>query len=286
MRHIVIVSCILWSCASSSQALAQKCKPHASETDKLSKEKYDIWANVLSSKGGVLSTSNSTIGGYAWRRGHRNYIVLSFQKREASAVNASFESAIRGAVGQRFYFGFKNGDPLKFEMTEVENDAGVSQGLFSATGVTTVWFRAVVSDRALALLREALTSRQIDAVRIELAGDARIEASVDDKHGKKMMGAFSCFYQSLDKMGIDLSAAVDPPSPLGQSASTGESKPRRPATEITIDQVIQMVTAKLSDDLIITTIQNSTSNFELTPEVLVKLKTAGVSDRVIRAIIR
>ena len=44
-----------------------------------------------------------------------------------------------------------------------------------------------------------------------------------------------------------------------------------------------MVTAKLPDDIIITTIRNSNSRFDLTPETLIKLKTAGVSDAVIRA---
>ena len=55
---------------------------------------------------------------------------------------------------------------------------------------------------------------------------------------------------------------------------------------VTINQVIQMVTAKLADDIIITTIRNSTSKFDLTPDALIKLKTAGVSDAVIRAMTR
>ena len=53
-----------------------------------------------------------------------------------------------------------------------------------------------------------------------------------------------------------------------------------------IDQIIQMVTAKVADDIVIKTIQNSTSMFELSSENLIKLKTAGVSDTVIRAMIR
>ena len=103
-----------------------------------------------------------------------------------------------------------------------------------------------------------------------------------------MMEQFACFYQSLDKKGIDLSAAVDPPSQAGKSASVGEkqAEAQKPAAQLTIDQVIQMVAAKLADDIIITAIRNSSSKFDLTPDVLIKLKTAGVSDEVIRAMTR
>jgi hypothetical protein len=47
-----------------------------------------------------------------------------------------------------------------------------------------------------------------------------------------------------------------------------------------------MATAKLPDDVIIATIRNSRSKFDLTPEALIKLKTAGVSDAVIRVMTR
>ena len=80
----------------------------------------------------------------------------------------------------------------------------------------------MVSDQALAGLREALTSHQIDAVRITLAGDQQIEKSVNDKNGKRMMEKFSCFYQSLDKKGIVLSIA-DPTGRPAQSPPSNDS---------------------------------------------------------------
>jgi hypothetical protein len=147
----------------------------------------------------------ATVGRY----GNLNAINLQIQKREESATNAAFESAYRAAVGKPFYFGFKNGDPVALVVTEVSNQAKVDQGLLvldNRRGVTTVVLSAVVQDKDLATLRDALTARQIDAVRILLAGDVRIDKSVDDKNGKKMMEKFSCFYQSLDKRGIELSA--------------------------------------------------------------------------------
>jgi len=74
--------------------------------------------------------------------------------------------------------------------------------------VTTVVLSAVVQDNELATLRDALTSRQIDSFRIVLSGDVRIEKSVNDNNGKKLMEKFSCFYQLLDKRGINLSAVT------------------------------------------------------------------------------
>ena len=285
MRQIVIAAYLLACCSLSPQAWAQKCKPDYSGTDKLTKEQIVAWTEVLSRKGGLLSTSNVTIFASVGRQGNKNIIQLTIQKVEESATNQALESQYLAAIGKPFYFGFKNGEPLEFVVTEVENATRTQQGLFAAKGVSTVVYVAAVPDKAMAALREALTSRQIDAVRIALAGNVRIEASVGDKTGQKMMEKFSCFYQSLDTKGIDLSASVDPPGQAGKSASAGEkqAETQKPAAQLTIDQVIQMVAAKLADDIVITTIRNSSSKFDLTPDALIKLKTAGVSDEVIRA---
>jgi hypothetical protein len=155
-----------------------------------------------------MNTSEISVFATVGRYGTLNAVNIEIQKREESATNAAFESAYRGAVGKQFYFGFKNGDPVAFVVTEVGNEAKVQQGLFSAKGVTTVVLSAVVQDNELATLRDALTSRQIDSFRIVLSGDVRIEKSVSDNNGKKLMEKFSCFYQSLDKRGINLSAAA------------------------------------------------------------------------------
>lgn len=371
MRQIVIVISVLVCCFSSSEAWAQNCKPDVSREDKISKERIDVWAQVLFSTSfgsSLMSTSEVGITATIGRYGSLNAVNLQIQKREESATNAQFESAYRAAVGKPFYFGFKNGDPLAFVVTEVGNEAKVQQGLFAAKGVTTVVLSAVLPDNELATLRDALTTRQIDAIRMVLAGDLRIEKSVNDKNGKKMMEKFSCFYQSLDKRGIDLSAAGSK-SQSGQSASVADNgaptrdyaasapgkyvskrtssdfldistdgkfslshdgksiggsykiqgdtlnltfqqnrsmtakfrfvgdtivdpdgivwekqgQSQKATTQLTVDQIIQMVAAKLPDDVIITTIQKSNSKFELTPEALIKLKTASVSDAVIRA---
>jgi hypothetical protein len=132
----------------------------------------------------------------------------------------------------------------------------------------------------MATARDTFTTKQVEAIRVSPASGDHVEISVTDENGKKLMEKFGCFYQALDKRGIDLSASVTrvPPAVAGDA-----SKPAKAATPLTIDQIIQMVAVKLADDIIITTIQNSRSKFDLTPEALIKLKSAGVSDAVIRA---
>lgn len=376
MKILMVATCVLMFCFSSSQAWAQNCKPDVSREDKISKERINIWAQVLFSTSfgsSLMSTSEVGITATIGRYGFINAVNLEIQKREESATNAAFESAYRAAVGKPFYFGFKNGDPVAFVVTEVGNEAKVQQGLFAAKGVTTVILSAVLQDNELAALRDALTTRQIDAIRMILAGDVRIEKSVNDKNGKKMMEKFSCFYQSLDKQGIVLSPAGSQ-NPAGQSASVSdngmpprdyaasapgkyvskskgsdfldlnpdgmfslshngmsvggsykvqgdtlnltfqqnnrsmtvrlrfsddtiidpdglvwEKQPdpqKSAATQLTIDQIIQMAEAKLPDDVIIATIRKSGSKFDLTPDALIKLKNAGVSDAVLRAMMQ
>lgn len=205
--HIFMLVC----CFSTSQAWAQDCKPNVSREDKITKERIDIWTQSLFSTNfgsSLMSTSEISVFATVGRYGTFNAVNIEIQKREESATNAAFESAYRGAVGKQFYFGFKNGDPVAFVVTEVGNEAKVQQGLLSAKGVTTVVLSAVVQDNELATLREALTSRQIDSFRIVLSGDVRIEKSVNDNNGKKLMEKFSCFYQLLDKRGINLSAVA------------------------------------------------------------------------------
>lgn len=58
------------------------------------------------------------------------------------------------------------------------------------------------------------------------------------------------------------------------------------SAKMTVEQVTQMVVAKLPDDVIISSIRKSGTAFDVTPEVLIRLKTAGASDAVIRAITR
>jgi hypothetical protein len=62
-----------------------------------------------------------------------------------------------------------------------------------------------------------------------------------------------------------------------------QAEPPKAGAQLTVDQVIQLVAAKVADDIIITTIQKSSSRFDLSTDDLIRLKTAAVSDAVVRA---
>jgi hypothetical protein len=59
--------------------------------------------------------------------------------------------------------------------------------------------------------------------------------------------------------------------------------PRASAQALTNADVVKMVQAKLSDATIISEIKNSTCTFDTSPDALIKLKQAGVSDQVLQA---
>lgn len=368
MKRIAGVTCLILSCLFGAQAMAGSCKPDVSREDSITKQKIDIWTQELfatSFMGSLWSTSEVGIVVTVGRYGLLNAINLEIRKSEESATNAAFEAAYRGAQGKPFYFGFKSGEPVTLVVTQVNNSANVQQGLFAAKGVTTVVLSALLSDAQLGALRDALTTKPVDALRIVLAGDMTIDKPVGDKNGRRLMEKFGCFFQTLDERGVSLTAAGSaepPPASLrgGKGAPSAEGsrlvegryerrgKPsdfieighgeftilqdghhaqgtytvqgdiitvssrqvrgevkaqiigdtikdnegiiwerqieqKKPAASLSIDQVMQMVTAKLADDIIILTIQNSRSTFDLTPETMIKLKTAGASDAVIRA---
>jgi hypothetical protein len=124
---------------------------------------------------------------------------------------------------------------------------------------------------------------QADAITIQVTN-----ASVYRLHlsGNAMVGSDGTVWE---KQGEPQKASVDgPKSDQTQPASQEkQAEPQKaPGAPVTIDQIIQMAGAKLPDDIIITTIRNSGSKFDLTPDALIKLKTAGVSDEVIRAMTR
>jgi hypothetical protein len=355
MKVPVAMTCVLMFCLSSSQASAQNCKPDGSGVDKISKQQVENWFKTVSTSGVAITV-------FIARSGSTNWFAVQIDKQEAPATaNAEFQSALHAEKGNQFYFGLKNGDPLTFVSTAVNNSAHVSgsfmAGLTGKNLYTRVFLSAIIPDKELATLRDTLTRKQIDAVRIVLAGDVVIQASVSDKDGLKLMEKFGCFYQSLDKRGIDLSASDPPPVPPTDASITGkytrkgkvtdyiqlkpdgtfflqqdgkayngnykveadtitilvahgptskhhltgesmvepdgtvwekQAEPQKDAAtaQLTIDQIIQMVAAKLPDDVIIATIRKSGSKFDLTPDALIKLKTAGVSDAVLRVMIQ
>lgn len=62
--------------------------------------------------------------------------------------------------------------------------------------------------------------------------------------------------------------------------------PPAAATQLTVDQIVKMVEAKIPDDVIVASITKSGRRYDLTPEDWIRLKAAGASDAVLRAIVK
>lgn len=352
-------------------AAGGNCKPDVSQVDKISKEKVEAYSQPLfatSFMGSMWKAQETYITMLFVHSGNNYRIELVVQKKEGSEERAVFESQYRAAVGRPIQFGFKDGKPLEIMVTDVRNNSQMTGFLSDSKRVTTtVTLAAPLRDEDLPSVREALTTGQVDAVRVQLAGGVEILKTVDDKLGRQLMQKAGCFFEGvvlrptsvggggavasgvniggdessskrdyvslapgkyLFKTGraragdyIELGAdgkffvqlngravagtysvqgdALTIVLPTGAAerakfsnntitfsdGNVWEKSPDapKPQATLTIDQIIQMVAAKLPDDLIITTIRNSGSTFDLNPDVLIRLKTAGVSDTVLRA---
>ncbi len=72
--------------------------------------------------------------------------------------------------------------------------------------------------------------------------------------------------------------------PRGAAASAPATQAaQKPVNGLTNADVIRMVEAKLGDDLIISKIKSSASDFDTSIDAILKLKAAGVGEAVIRA---
>ena len=80
-------------------------------------------------------------------------------------------------------------------------------------------------------------------------------------------------YQAGAPSGVAGAAGTSAPPSAGTASSTG----------LTVDGVISLVGAGISDDLIIAKIQKSGQTFDLSTDDMVRLKKAGASDTVMKA---
>jgi hypothetical protein len=214
MSHFVFAVCALSCVLSSSQARADNCKPDVSRIDKITKQQQDIWTQKVGGTGFGASLMGSkdvavfvTIGRY----GNVNAVNVEILKEEASAASASFDSSLRAVKGNRFFLGFKEGgEPLSFVATDVGNETKVRNDVLdfgNGKVVTSVVLSSALSDEALATMRDAITTKQIDAIRVLLVGDLRVEYSLEEKTSKKLMAKFLCFFDAMDKRGLSRTAS-------------------------------------------------------------------------------
>ncbi len=216
IRNLVTVACMLSCFLFSLQAGADSCKPDVSNVDKITKQQNDVWVQRTSATGlgaSLMGTTDVSVFITVGRYGGSSAVNVEILKEEASASSATFDSSLHAAKGNSFFLGFKDGgEPLSFVATDVGNETKVRDDVLDfgkGKVVTTVILSSAVSDETLATMRGAVTTKQMDAIRVRLVGGVMIEKSIDDKSGKKLMEKFLCFYQSGDKRGLDRSAPVN-----------------------------------------------------------------------------
>ena len=224
------------SAAIQLQGIPKNCKPDISRLDKITKQQSDIWVQKMYSTSfgsSLFSTSEVAITVTVGRYGTFNAVNVEILKEEASAQNAAFESSLRGAKGNQFFLGFKDGEPVSFVATDVGNSTRVRDDIIANTGkiVTTVVLSASLSDEAMSSFREALTGKQVDAIRVLLAGGVTVEQAVKDGNGKKLAEKFLCFYQFLDRKGLSRTAVPDAEGQAGRPATASASEGRSPARD-------------------------------------------------------
>ncbi len=283
-KAVAVVVAVFICCVTPYLTAADSCKPDFSGQDNITKKPIVQWGKKLSSSGfmkNVLSGEDITFTALIQRASDKNNIWIVVNKAEENVGRAAFESQYRATKGDKITFGFKNGEPVTLVVTEVINQAKVVSGIFAGKLTMTCGWAAQISDKEMGSMREVLTTKQIDAYSIS-SSSGEINQAVDDNAGQSLLEKFRCFYSTMDATGVKFTSSSEEVPSLTNSSKQDVAQ-KTTAAPVTVDQVIQMVTAKLSDDIIITTIHKSGSLYDLTPDTLIKLKSAGVSDAVIRA---
>ena len=185
-----------------TKASAQKCKPDHSKLDKIEKKQVDAWTAELyeSSFGSRMTNSSAVYITFSIARiDTANFVQLQLSKAESSVRNQLFESSLKGAKGNEFFFGIKDGEPLKFVADEATNQT--KAGSLSGTMITTVELASYIKSENLQAVKDALTNKVIDATRIKLENGVVIDQSVKEKKGEKMKEKAVCFFSFLQDKG-------------------------------------------------------------------------------------
>lgn len=90
------------------------------------------------------------------------------------------------------------------------------------------------------------------------------------------------YYKSKHTMWVVFFIAVFSLLVVGNFNTTAETQTQK---TITNDDIVSLVNAGLSDEAIISAIQKSQSKFDLSPEALIWLKKAGVSNKIIESML-
>ncbi|MCK9404711.1 MAG: hypothetical protein M0Q26_15060 [Chitinophagaceae bacterium] len=196
-RGLIIL--LIASSLTTHNVLAQNCKPDNSRLDKITKQQLDEWSSVLYAPGifnNAMKNSNVKIAASIIRMGDINKIALVIIRTQEK-INTTTVDQYRGAKGNEFYFGFKDGTPIKFVVDEVTNKSDVVGDI----GVNSIILFSAIKDEDLKTIKEGLTAKSIDAVRATLENGITVEQSVKDKDGAKMQVKFNCFFSFAQEKG-------------------------------------------------------------------------------------
>ncbi len=198
ISHIFTLLLIV-SSLSTHHASAQNCKPDNSRKDKITKQQLDEWSSVLYAPGmfnNTLLNSNVKIAASIIRMNDVNKVAIVIIRTQKT-VNATNVDQYKGAKGNEFYFGFKDGTPVKFVTDEVSNKSEV----VGEIGVNTVILFSAIKDEDLKTMKDALTAKLIDGVRVTIENGITIEQSVKEKEGAKMQAKLNCFFSFAQEKG-------------------------------------------------------------------------------------
>lgn len=73
-------------------------------------------------------------------------------------------------------------------------------------------------------------------------------------------------------------------SPEGRTYERVADTPPPATAQLTVEQIVKMVEAKIPDDVILATLSKPGTTYDLTPEDWIRLKAAGTSDAILRAL--
>lgn len=221
MRRVVVVAAVIGLTILSPCPSFAGCRPARQWVDPITKQQNVQFEHNLNQMGFWKSMVASDIELWVMvlRFGQVNAVNVQLTKVENDRDRAAFESQFHGAKGDRFTFGIKDGQPLSFLAAEVNNQSKIVQG--KGLVMTTV-LSAHVPDSEMARFREILTTKEIEAVRVNLV-TGQVDRVVDEENGEAMMEKFACFYSWLDKNGISLSTVVASTGATSSDASNAVS---------------------------------------------------------------
>lgn len=192
---------------SASAFAADDCKPSVSGKDKLTKKDTVAWSQEVSGTGFasrvVMENANVTVSVLIGREGDKNIVQATMSKAEEpdKAARVLIESGFKAEKGDKFHLGFKEGgDPLSFTADEAVSRTARSGGIYKKL-TTMVILAAEVKDEDLPKLKEAIGSRQPDAIRLELSSGP-IDKDISNGNGKKLVEKFDCFFAFAAKEGF------------------------------------------------------------------------------------